>query len=445
MINLHTYSKISITSIRQLFRIDARNVIRLDKEKTALFLYLVGIVLMCGCSINISFFWKFSTICPIFSAGLIIMAMLLSNSMEKRIFTRTDFLLPSLLCLIAYFYSNLVHNISTFGYILVFFKVIIYISIFRLDPKYYRLLADILCKSLAILLAVSMTFFLLYHLGFSLPGRNVSWGDWYYYTDYFFFLLDDRSMFELLPRFHAVFLEPGHMGTTIVLLLATQIGYWDRWYNRIMMLAMVLSFSLAAYGLFVILLFLRMWILRKNVLRSLIITCTLLAAVVGGSFVYKQGDNMLNQLIVMRLAINETGDGIEGNNRNSEEFLRNYEGFLHSSDVIFGRGQWVENGGGGNAGYKLYLYENGIFGFLLIYLFYYISMRHAKDRRLLISMMLLSLANFWIRSYPLWLAFYVPYYLMASQTIPQLQLKTFSQQQDLATIITHKTKRENIR
>jgi hypothetical protein len=245
-----------------------------------------------------------------------------------------------------------------------------------------------------------------------LPSCNAEFNDWYYYTNYYFFLLLDGALNQIIPRFHSIFLEPGHLGTAVVLLLSTQLGKWKKWYNVVLLVALFVSFSLAAYGLLTIIIFLHLWIKRKKILLRVAASLLLIAAVIGGSFLYNGGDNMLNTLIFMRLEVNDTGDDFKGNNRVSSTFETEYESYMQSSDIFFGRK--VDNSiMGGNAGYRVYIYTYGIVGLVLCYLFYIIAMHRAPDTRAFISMLILSLVNFWIRAYPLWFGFFVPYYLFA--------------------------------
>ena len=216
----------------------------------------------------------------------------------------------------------------------------------------------------------------------------------------------------LIPRFNSVFLEPGHMGTTIIMLLATQIGKWNKWYNIVLFVALLMSFSLAAYCLGVMLLFLRLWIMRKKIFLKFFGLVSFLTIIVGGSFVYNDGDNLLNNLIVMRLEVSDTGDDFKGNNRVSEDFEREFNSFLESSDVLFGRDMDYE--GAGNSGYRVYIYDHGMVGFALFLVFYFFAFKTGKDNRAIITAFVLSLTNYWIRGYPMIFAFVFPY-LMISQ------------------------------
>lgn len=76
----------------------------------------------------------------------------------------------------------------------------------------------------------------------------------------------------------------------------------------------------------------------------------LISAIVGGSFIYNDGDNMLHNLIILRLEIDD-GE-MAGNNRVSKDFSTEYESFLQTSDVVFGRDYDYSNFG--DSGYKVF-------------------------------------------------------------------------------------------
>lgn len=401
---------ISMKSFRQALQIDLRKWLHWDKHFVVIALFNLAMILAVFCSMRASFTWAIESVYPILATGMCLLAMLIGNSMKESPFSRRDFLIPTISCAIVLFYRCLTVNSGIIAYILCFFHIVIFLSLFRINTQYLSKLATLLCKVLAILVSISLGFFVLYLVGINLPHHAVEY-QLYYYEKYPFFLLDDRNLFLILPRFHAFFLEPGHMGTMIVLLLATQKGQWKKWYNLLLIIALLLSFSLAAYGLLVITIILHMWIDRKHIFPKLVAGAGILAAIVALSFVYKQGDNMLNQAIVMRLEVNETGDGIQGNNRVTEWFEAEFDSFLHSGDILFGRDMPKDEFG--NAGYRVYIYEHGLVGFILTYLFYILAMYKGPDKRAFIAMLALSLANFWIRAYPMWYGFFIPYYIMA--------------------------------
>lgn len=139
----------------------------------------------------------------------------------------------------------------------------------------------------------------LYILGFPLPSSPIAHETLMYsYTNYYFFLIDDRSFLILLPRFQSVFMEPGHLGTASVLLLLTQLGKWKKWYNVILLIATLMSFSLAAFVLLAIVLFINVWLKRKRILPKILLVVGILTSTAIVAIFYNDGDNMLNTLII---------------------------------------------------------------------------------------------------------------------------------------------------
>lgn len=396
---LWEYQKIDISSLRYI-----------DKRKTSYALYLLGLFIMLFSSINVVYFWPFSLFCPIVSAGLMMGAMMLSNNTTNTIFKSDGYFWPTVLYLLVCFGQHLVNSQNAIPYILSAAASITLYATLQLDRTTLFKAITLICKILGGFLIISLLAFILHLIGFNLPYNSTEKSG-YYFSNYYLFLLDDREVWAIIPRFHSVFLEPGHMGTAIVMLLATQIGHWKKWYNVVLIVCGVLSFSLAAYCLFVILLFLRLWIYRQKILLKIIVIVSLIAALVGGSFVYNGGDNMLNQLIVMRLTLNDAGDDIEGNNRVSNDFQKEFERYLESSDILFGRdydtSQW------GNSGYRVYIYDYGLVVLLLTIALNAILFSKGTDRRAIVMAAILAFTNFIIRGYPIMFMFLIPYYVMS--------------------------------
>ena len=117
----------------------------------------------------------------------------------------------------------------------------------------------------------------------------------------------------------------------------------------------------------------------------------------------------------MRLEVSDTGDDFKGNNRVSENFEKEFESFLNSSDVLFGREMDYE--GAGNSGYSVYIYDHGMVGFALFLFFYFFSFRTGKDVRAIITAFVLALTNFWIRGYPMLFAFVFPYFMISQMDL----------------------------
>lgn len=427
---LDRFRYIDISKFRRCLYIDLNKYLIYEKRDIAFALFTIGIAINIFASIHVMYFWKIEAYCPFLTMPLFVLALLLSRSTSTPIFTRTDFLLPTVLSVTVQYYQSFVNAQNIVPFIISTASLCMFYCMFRIDKELAEKSLTLICKGFAGFLIVSLLFFFLYIIGFNLPNTYVDMGN-YSYTNYFFFLLDDRELWNILiPRFHSVFLEPGHMGTTIIMLLATQIGKWKKWYNIVLFVALFLSFSLAAYCLGVILAFLRLWMLRRKIVLKILGLVTFLAVIVGSSFIYNDGDNMLNSLIVMRLEVSDSGDDFKGNNRVSEDFEREFNSFLESSDVLFGRDMDYE--GWGNSGYRVYIYDHGMIGFVLFLCFYFFAFRTGRDIRAIITAFVLALTNFWIRGYPMLFAFLFPYFIISQQE-NNIPVKTGKEQDNDAT------------
>lgn len=425
---LDKFRYIDISKFRRCLYIDLNKYLVFGKRDIAIALFTIGIAINIFASIHVMYFWMIEAYCPFVTMPLFIMSVLLSRSTHTPIFTRTDFLLPTLLSLIVQYYQCLVNAQNIVPFIISTASLCMFYCMFRIDKEIAEKSLTKICKVFAGFLIISILFFFLHFIGVNLPNVSVERGN-YSYTNFFFFLLDDRELWNILiPRFNSVFLEPGHMGTTIIMLLATQIGKWKKWYNVVLFVALLMSFSLAAYCLGVMLLFLRLWMLRRKIVLKVLGLVSFLGIIVGGSFVYNDGDNMLNNLIVMRLEVSDTGDDFKGNNRVSEDFEKEFESFLGSSDILFGREMDYE--GWGNSGYRVYIYDYGMAGFALFLLFYFFAFRTGRDIRAITTAFVLAMTNFWIRGYPMLFAFLYPYFIISQMNN---KLDTLKEQDNDAT------------
>ena len=425
---LDKFRYIDISKFRRCLYIDLNKCLVFGKRDIAIALFTIGIAINIFASIHVMYFWMIEAYCPFVTMPLFIMSVLLSRSTRTPIFTRTDFLLPTLLSLIVQYYQCLVNAQNIVPFIISTASLCMFYCMFRIDKEIAEKSLTKICKVFAGFLIISILFFFLHFIGVNLPNVSVERGN-YSYTNFFFFLLDDRELWNILiPRFNSVFLEPGHMGTTIIMLLATQIGKWKKWYNVVLFVALLMSFSLAAYCLGVMLLFLRLWMLRRKIVLKVLGLVSFLGIIVGGSFVYNDGDNMLNNLIVMRLEVSDTGDDFKGNNRVSEDFEKEFESFLGSSDVLFGREMDYE--GWGNSGYRVYIYDYGMAGFALFLVFYFFAFRTGRDIRAITMAFVLAMTNFWIRGYPMLFAFLYPYFIISQMNN---KLDTLKEQDNDAT------------
>ena len=159
-----------------IFKIDARRVQRLffvpkfdpsrwmvlSVRDVALWLFYVGILITFYGQLAPWFLWRIYSYDQFLAFLPLVASLLLSRTLSRPLFTRKDYLWPSL----AYFVYVLLICVLTGrnmnGYIAEFFKGIVFMFLFMLAKDEVPKLGTMLCKSMAILLVPSILFFFLY-------------------------------------------------------------------------------------------------------------------------------------------------------------------------------------------------------------------------------------------------------------------------------------------
>lgn len=408
---------VNLTKIFQWKKIRLYNLYLWEKEVVARYSFYAGMMIAFLGSLNPWFMWPLGIYYIIVSSMLFAFSMGISISMKEPYYNRNDYILPLLLVTTLVFYQTLIRYKDINGYIANVFHIFIFYSIFKVNLSDLRKFCDLMAKVIGGFLIISMFFYILYLIGFPLPSRNAHFLI-YDYSNYYFFLLDDRDIFTIIPRFHSVFLEPGHMGTMTVMLLFTQIGKWKKWYNVSMIVATLISFSLAAYGLFVGVIFLGLWVRGKDVIKKAVYIGAVLAVISIGSFYYNNGNNMLHDLIMIRLEMND-GE-LAGDNRVTGNFEADYESLINSSDALWGRDRNTDMSG--NSGYRVFIYDYGLVGLFLVVVFYLFAMYNPRNLKAMTAVFIIATLNFIIRGYPLWYANFIPIYCVAKCAFDTQQL-----------------------
>ena len=390
------------------FRLSDLYLIR--KEKLAMSLFYVGMLIAFLGSISPWFMWPIGSLYPMLASAIIIASMMVSNTMEKPLFCREDYILPIVAFFLYAVYERLSMGSNIKGFIMILFRATIFLSLFRLDTQRLFHLTTFISKVMGVLLAASLAGYFLYLFGFSLPGKSVQLGEFYSFTNYYLFLLDDRNLFTIVPRFNSYFPEPSHVGSAAAFLLFAQRGHWRKWYNIVLFATVAFSFSLAAYIYLTAIVFLNLWIKKKHIFRKLTVTMGIFAVGLVAAFTYNGGNNLVHDLILLRMEI-EDGE-MAGDNRVNENFDQDYANFIQSSDIFFGR-TFDNTLEFGNAGYKVFFYDHGLMGILLIFGFYVIAMWNASNRRAAASAVIIAFLYFIPSAYLLLEKVFVPLYASA--------------------------------
>lgn len=405
--------------IDKYMTINVTKLFVIEKKQIAYFLFLLAIFIVFFGSMNVWFTLPLSNYYPVLGFILAMSSYSISRTIQTPIFNANNYWLPPVIAYILIsFYQAANNGLNINAYIKALFSALTLYFIFCSNSEIIEKLMRDIARFLGGVLLVSYPFFFLYIIGFPLPHIEMDFNDgFYYFSNYFLFLIDDRTIFAFIPRFQSIFLEPTYLGSTCAIILMTQRGKWKKWYNISILVGLLISFSLAGYAYLMAIIFLNLWTSRKKIFAKAMAVILFISFTIGGAFVYNDGDNMLHNLILLRLEV-EDGD-IAGNNRVTEKFDTEYDGYLQSSDIIFGRD--YDYSQSGDSGYKVFFYDFGLIGVILLFAFYIIAFAKYKDFRSFVAALIVMLLIFGVDAFVLWFGRFLPLYAAAMRPIPTIQ------------------------
>ena len=286
------------------------------------------------------------------------------------------------------------------------------ICIVFLTDKYKKNVIDNITKWYAWLVAVSILIYVL-TLFVNIPNFGIlSNGDRYgSFVNYIFYVKEFGGSETGILRFGGPFLEPGYVGMMGAFLLFVNKFDLKRMDLQVILLSVLLSLSLAGWVLAVIGFFeIEYYKGNINIKRVFSLSCLLLVFILFGFF-YNNGDNVINNEILSRLAFDEE-KGFVGNNRNVETMMEFFKSMWGNWDLIlygypptafYGLADWETIG----AGLDRFMVFHGLMGVLYVFLFYIISLFYAKDKKFALLFFVFILICFWQRTYSLWFSWII--------------------------------------
>lgn len=409
-------SKSSFNKVFQIPKVNLGNLMLIEKRTIYRWFFYLGIFFAFYGTLNPWFMWKFYRYHVLFAFAPIAVSLCMSRGLSKPLFDRQDYIYPTCTCVLVLLSMAMMSGKNINGIFMIFFSAVIYFSLFRLNRGELQRLGDYLTTLTAGILAVSIPLYLMYLAGYPLPHYHVAPADMYYsYENYYLFLVDDRFFSQIIPRFHSVFLEPSHLGMTCITLLYCQIGKWNTWRCRVLFLALLMSFSLAAYLCLVALLFSSAWVKGKAILGKIVLMITLCSTIVVGSVFYNRGDNLVNNLIVQRLSPDSETSEVGGEDtRSTGVFKKEFDKMIDNGEWIFGKGMDdFQRFGFGNSGYRVFIYCYGAISILFVVVFFFTFLRTSDNIRAVWSVVLISAMSFIPHGIPVKFYFFIPLYIFA--------------------------------
>jgi hypothetical protein len=278
---------------------------------------------------------------------------------------------------------------SFFGGFLLLSNTLIFIG---LKDQYKMEFLKFFTKKFSIFITISVAWWILYLIGVPLPHFEDSFGfserrneAQYFYDNYVFFLRNLGTKYSdfsdlILPRFSCIFLEPGYFSLILVVLLFLNRFRFKEKSNQVLLVALILSFSLAGWiiGIFAYISF----SIRNSKNRFLLIFLISAFLITFYLFFssYNNGNNVINKYIFERLEYDEEKGTITGYNRTAEEFEKWFSTeFLKSDNVLFGINLKNIFGETTNVGWKVYMVNYGLIGLFFYILFLLIVYLYNKN------------------------------------------------------------------
>lgn len=379
-------------------------VLKLKKYKTLFHFLVICLLLMMFKSQRLLFTWSLP-VTLVAALGLVSCLGYILYDYQKYRKTSASNLFISIIIILLYYYELFI--ISELGLFSLFTTTVtVFVSIFLIltDDNTKSLILKYVLISTQVLVGISLLGWLLFLMGVPMPHYYSETDAYYSHTVYHLFVLNGLPDTQLIPRFAGFFLEPGHLGTMCCFLLHIGGYQLKKIGNVVLLLGVLLSLSLAAYGLLIGGFCLHAFFNKKNGLMHISLFVILVLVICGISYTYKSGDNLLYKKIVERL-IFEDGE-MAGANRTTDFFDTQFERYVTTSKVWFGVGREAFNTKAatnlinGCAGWKRYFFLRGYVGCMLLLVFWISYFYKFRSKAALSFFIMYVVANM-IRDYPL--------------------------------------------
>ena len=208
-----------------------------------------------------------------------------------------------------------------------------------------------------------------------------------YYKKWFIFCIMDSGVIGNIPRLCGIFNEPGAFGTVCALLFCAIFEHSSIKEKIVIITSIIFSFSLAGYV--IVLIYLAIQYSNKNIKYSIV---SIAVVIIFLAIPYIDWGNENINHFAQRFLITEAG--LQGNNRSNELFSSVFGDFLHSSDVLFGKGANYSTMEVGVGLHQRYFYEFGILGFGLYFAMWLIgAIREAHKNKACIILLVIFIVS----------------------------------------------------
>lgn len=387
--------------------------------------YKSTLLLLVICSMYPWFIWGISGVYVIMFGFFVSILFYFKN--RQRFKLRKSTALASGLLIIAFIAYSF--GFGIIGAIEQYFLLVSILFAINLNEDEKTNVFDFITNGMALLLFISLIFYILYFAGADLPFELIaSERLGYEANNYYWFLM--VPAFDEFYRFRSIFAEPGHLSMCLIPLLHANRYNIRNKSVLVLLVCELLTLSLAGYiAMTISLVFLSLSGEYENrYSRRILLFFAILTAVILGS---ADETSVAYKAIISRLEFNHSKGTIEGYNRTTEDIDVYFDAFIKSPDLLIGIGGVKSEEllrDSGSAGYKVFLIRFGLITSLVTFLCYF-SLAYVRNNKstygLLIIMIILLLQN----SYPFWFAVFLSYALGISklfslENAPHLRRKT---------------------
>ena len=264
---------------------------------------------------------------------------------------------------------------------------------------------------LSLLLYITASLFAIPGLGY-LDFYSQSQSDFGYgtYINYLFYVKNID-----VTRFNGPFLEPGYVGMIGALLLFANRFDLKKKDNKIILLSVLASLSLAGWMLAFIGYMLNLFYVGRIKVSRVVFSLLFIVSLISFAHLYNNGENVINERILSRLEY-DSDNKFSGNNRNSPVItMLAMNVWTSDIDVLlygypnktFQQYKDYELIG---SGFDHFLVHNGLLGVLLVFSFYIYTTSTAKDKKFATLFLVLIISSFWQRCYALWFSWIICFY-----------------------------------
>jgi len=373
--------------------------------------YKLILLVMFVCSMYPWFVWNISGIYIIIIGFLVSTLFYLKNIRQFKL-RRANALTSGLLIISFISYS---FGFGFNGAVEQYFILFSLLLLINLNEEIKTDIFNYITNGLALLLFISLIFYILYFFELKLPFELIkSEKLGYEAINYYWFLITPG--FDEFYRFRSIFAEPGHLSMGLIPLLYANRYKISNKFVLVLFVCELLTLSLAGYiAMTISLVILSLSGKFENrYSRRILLFFAFFAAVILSC---TNEESIAYKAVISRLEFNQSRGTIEGNNRTTENVDAYFDIFTKSPDLLIGvDGIKSEElfKEGGNAGYKVFLIRFGLITAAVTFLCYFqlaFVLRNKSAYGLFVIMFLLLLQN----SYPFWFAVFLGYALGVSK------------------------------